>query len=46
MTDAEYSGLAEGALEWARQNSTRVRAAEFLSRIDWQTDEHGSPASR
>jgi len=34
MTDAEYSGLAEGALEWARQNSTRVRAADFLSRID------------
>lgn len=35
LTDMEYSSLAEGALTWARQNSTRVRATEFLRHIDW-----------
>jgi hypothetical protein len=33
MTDVEYRSLAEGALRWARKNSTRVRAADFLRRI-------------
>jgi hypothetical protein len=46
MSDAAYTSLAEGALRWARQNSTRARAAEFLSLIDGQIDEYDSPASR
>jgi hypothetical protein len=33
MDDDEYQRLAEGSLRWARQNSTRVRAAEFLRQI-------------
>lgn len=33
ITDVEYQRLAEGSLRWARENSTRVRAADFLRRI-------------
>lgn len=46
MTDVEYDRLAEGSLQWARRNSTRVRAADFLSRIDWLADRYDSPTSR
>jgi hypothetical protein len=30
-TAAEYARLAQGAVEWARQNTTEVRAREFLA---------------
>jgi hypothetical protein len=33
MGDDEYAGLRAGALAWARRNTTRVRATEFLQAI-------------
>jgi hypothetical protein len=33
MGDEEYARLRAGALEWARRNTTRVRATEFLARV-------------
>jgi hypothetical protein len=33
MSEDEYAELRAGALAWARRNTTRVRAAEFLSAI-------------
>lgn len=45
MSDIEYTKLSAGALRWARQNSTRVRAAEFLTNIGLQADGHDTPAS-
>lgn len=46
ISDVEYVKLVNGALGWARQNSTRARAAEFLGRIGWQIDGYDRPASR
>jgi hypothetical protein len=33
MGDDEYASLRAGALAWARRNTTRVRAQEFLRAI-------------
>ena len=33
MGEDEYAALRRGALEWARRNTTRVRATEFLRAI-------------
>ena len=33
MGDDEYASLRAGALDWARRNTTRVRATEFLRAI-------------
>jgi hypothetical protein len=33
MGEEEYASLRRGALEWARRNTTRVRATEFLRAI-------------
>jgi hypothetical protein len=33
MGEEEYAALRRGALEWARRNTTRVRATEFLRAI-------------
>jgi hypothetical protein len=33
MGEEEYAGLRAGALAWARRNTTRVRAQEFLAAI-------------
>jgi hypothetical protein len=35
IDDAQYLALQAGALEWARANSTRRRAADFLDRLGW-----------
>jgi hypothetical protein len=33
MGDDEYESLRAGALAWARRNTTRVRATEFLGAL-------------
>lgn len=38
MTDAEYTKLAEASLKWATENSTRVRATQFLEYIGFKSD--------
>ncbi|MFN7132027.1 MAG: hypothetical protein ACK4N5_08085 [Myxococcales bacterium] len=43
VTAAEYERLQRGALEWARANSTVVRAREFLAELGLST---GEPALR
>jgi hypothetical protein len=35
MPDDEYARLREGALRWARDNSTRRRAAQLLEQLGW-----------
>jgi hypothetical protein len=37
LTDAEYKRLQAGSLEWARTNTTRRRAQEFLRAMDLGT---------
>jgi hypothetical protein len=44
MSDEEYERLRAGALRWARDNSTRRRAAQLLESLGWPVP--ASPAAR
>jgi hypothetical protein len=46
MDDAHYARLRTGALEWARRNTTRVRAGELLAAVGYPVRVDGPVAVR